>query len=434
MESTNNNIVLTAEETLLNRILDTGDFTLLTTNNIDADKFIDFKPEFNFIKNHFEAYGCIPDKQTFHKAYKEFRLVSTTEPTSYILEEFLKEYQYKSLALSFNLMKQYLENENLNKAKELLKEVSENIEKNSTTLEAVDIVHDVSRFDRYEERVNGKDNFYVSTGFKELDLLVGGIDRQNENMVISARTGIGKTMLLIKIAEAVSKAGLTVGFFEGEMTVDKLANRYDTMRSHISNIDINRGNPFIYNQYKQYTESLKTLENEHVYVLTSDKIGGPATVDALAAFVDKYHLDILFVDQYSLLDSTSSSNKENEKIAAISKAIKKLQVRKKIPVISVSQNNRTKNDDGSKDSTQIGGSDRIGQDATIILMLDKKDGVLDIDIVKARDGGDGHKLQYDINFNTGVFTYIPREGDGVSTAEDLQNLGESYSTGDEDVF
>ena len=47
--------------------------------------------------------------------------------------------------------------------------------------------------------------------------------------------------------------------------------------------------------------------------------------------------------------------------ANISKDIKNLQVMSRIPIISVSQMNRTKNDDGEQDTTQIGLSDRIGQ-------------------------------------------------------------------------
>jgi replicative DNA helicase len=79
--------------------------------------------------------------------------------------------------------------------------------------------------------------------------------------------------------------------------------------------------------------------------------------------------------------------------------------------------NRTKNDDGEKDTTQIGLSDRIGQDATCVIMLDRermyedkdktkiKDDRLIMDITKSRDGGTG-KLIYHANFNTGKFNIL----------------------------
>ena len=90
---------------------------------------------------------------------------------------------------------------------------------------------------------------------------------------------------------------------------------------------------------------------------------------------------------------------------------------KQIPIISVSQMNRTKNDDGEQDTTQIGLSDRIGQDATCIVMLDREFTYQDpekrvvatdkliLNLVKSRDGGSG-KLVYDADFNTGRFTFL----------------------------
>ena len=171
-------------------------------------------------------------------------------------------------------------------------------------------------------------------------------------------------------------------------------------------------------------------------VITPADIAGPATVSALQAFIEKEHLDILFIDQYSLLEDESRARVAHEKVANISKAVKNLQVLKQIPIISVSQMNRTKNEDNSQDTTQIAMSDRIGQDATVLLMLDKKDSEdpnqqgaykFTINIVKSRDGGDGRKLDYLWNFNTGDYRYIANGADGVTSEEDMEELENSYN-------
>jgi hypothetical protein len=116
---------------------------------------------------------------------------------------------------------------------------------------------------------------------------------------------------------------------------------------------------------------------------------------------------------------------------------------KQIPIISVAQMNRTKNEDKSQDSTQIGLSDRIPQDATVLLMLDKyvemeeingekvpkdKSGAFNvkINIVKSRDGGDNRILEYHWDFNTGHYTYIPHEGDGIFDSDRSASLVNSY--------
>ena len=247
-------------------------------------------------------------------------------------------------------------------------------------------------------------------------------------------------MLSLTIAAAVAKQGLTVGIYSGEMSVDKVAYRIDTLLGKIDNRKISRGDLYYKDHYKNYLESLKCSGWGAIKVLTPNDIAGPATVDALQAFIEKENLDILFVDQYSLLEDNSRAKVAHEKVANISKAVKNLQVLKQIPIISVSQMNRTKNEDGEQDTTQIGLSDRIGQDATSIIMLDKKENVFTLNIVKARDGGDGKKLEYSVDLNRGTFAYIPSEGDNISSDEDLDEIRNSYEdtppweTSSEDVF
>jgi replicative DNA helicase len=295
---------------------------------------------------------------------------------------------------------------------------------------------DTSRYERYLDMIANQSKYFISTGFAELDKIITGIDRRNENMVIAARPGIGKSWLLLTIAAAAAKQGLTVGIYSGEMSVDKVAYRIDTLLGKIDNRKISHGDLYYKDFYKNYLDSLSYSNYGAIKVLTPNDIAGPATVDALQAFVEKEHLDILFIDQYSLLEDSSRAKVAHEKVANISKAVKNLQVLKQIPIVSVSQMNRTKNEDKTQDSSQIALSDRIGQDATIVIMLDKQDAEdinhkgyfkVTLNIVKSRDGGDGRKLNYLWNFNTGDYKYISNNEDGVTSEEDFEELENSYN-------
>ena len=137
------------------------------------------------------------------------------------------------------------------------------------------------------------------------------------------------------------------------------------------------------------------------------------------------------------MEDTGRAKALHEKVANISRAVKNLQVLKQIPIISVAQMNRTKNEDKTQDSSQIALSDRIGQDATIILMLEKQDAEdinhkgaykVTLNLVKSRDGGDGRKLEYLWDFNTGEYIYISNSEDGITSEEDFEELENSYST------
>ena len=438
---------MTSQLQVLNKVLQTKDFSLIELNNLTEDFFFNYKAEFNYIKNHYEKYQSVPDKLTFISIFPEFDIIEVTEPDNYLIEQLYKDYNSSFIASRFNQIKKLIEEDKTDEAVAYLVNSVDNLHQGSA-IQSHDLLSDTSRYDRYLERVANHDKYYIRTGFPELDNIIGGLDRENENMVIAARTGIGKTWTLLIMAAAAVQQGLRVGIYSGEMSVDKVGYRIDTIIGGINNNIITRGiDTSVQMQYKNYLENLK----KGIYskdgrgalkVLTPNDIAGPATVAALRAFVDKEHLEILFIDQYSLLEDTSHAQSGHERVANISKAVKNLQVMKRIPIVSVAQMNRTKNDDGEKDTTQIGLSDRIGQDATCVIMLDRereyldeqktqvKDDKLIMDITKSRDGGTG-KLVYKANFNTGKFLILnPNDPTDASRYE----VKESYGNGDELQF
>lgn len=417
---------MVSQAQLLSKIINTKDMSVITLNNLTDKYFFNYKAEFNYIMNHYNQYKTVPDKITFLNVFPDFTLLDVQEPTAFLLEQVYNDYNASYLATRFNEIKKYLESDQTNKAVDYFMKSVEELH-TGTVMTCVDLLKDTSRYDHYVERTSDWTKYYISTGFPELDRIIGGIDRENENMVIAARTGRGKTWTLLKMAVAASMQGLTVGIYSGEMTADKVGYRVDTLLGHIKNSSITRGDLYIQQEYKRYMDSLKGTKYGPIKVITPQDINGDANVPMLKAFIEREHLDILFIDQYSLLEDTSHAKVSFERVANISKAIKNLQVEKGIPIISVSQMNRTKNDDGEQDTTQIGLSDRIGQDATIVLMLERKDDQFTLNLVKSRDGGDGRKLTYYIDLNMGEFTYIPEGNEDVESDEDAEALAARYT-------
>ena len=433
---------MTSQFQILNKILQTKDYSFITLNNLTADYFFNYKAEYEFIRAHYDTYHTVPDRLTFLNNFPEFVIQDVNEPDNYLVEQLYNDYNQSYLATCFNGIKKLLENDDTAGAMKYYLASMENL-KVGSALQCTDIMSDTSRYDRYLDMIANQSKYFISTGFPELDKIITGIDRRNENMVIAARTGVGKSWLLLTIAAAASKQGLNVGIYSGEMSVDKVAYRIDTLIGKIDNRKISRGDLYYKDHYKNYLDSLKCSGYGAIKVLTPADIAGPATVDALQAFIEKEHLDILFIDQYSLLEDTSRAKAMHEKVANISKAIKNLQVLKQIPIVSVTQMNRTKNEDKTQDTTQIALSDRIGQDATVILMLDKCDAEdtnhkgyykVMLNLVKSRDGGDGRKLNYLWDFNTGDYKYISNSDDGVTSEEDFEELENSYAAYDEVPF
>jgi replicative DNA helicase len=235
------------------------------------------------------------------------------------------------------------------------------------------------------------------------------------------------------VAKAALEQGLRVGIYSGEMSERKVGYRFDTLVSHISNSALTRGKEYVQNEYRNYIDNLKTRYKGCLKVLTPAMINGPAGVTALRAFIEKENLDILCVDQHSLLEDDRNAKNPVERASNISKDLKNLQVLKKIPIIAVSQQNRAAAENGAG-TANIAQSDRIAQDSTVILFIEQKDNVLTLNLAKARDAINNKKLHYAVDFDKGVFQFLPSEDDNPSSCDDLREEYDCSSSSGEDVF
>lgn len=407
----------------INKLLSSGDSSLITINNLTDDFFSDYPNEFNYIKDFLQHYGKIPDETTFINNFPNFDLFKVDETSKYLLDALYEDRNRRYLTTAYNKARELLINNKVDEAMRLLQTTNEKLVQ-AKHLEAIDIFQDTSRYDNFVERSTNFTNYYVSTGFKELDDILGGWDRKEENAVIMARPGVGKSWVLMKVAVEAAKQGLRVGLYEGEISVDKTGRRIDTLYSHIANGKLNHGDASLQVEYKKYFESVVLDMKDKLYILTPNQLGRPATVGDLRAFIEKYKLDMLCVDQYSLLEDERKGRTTVDKTSNISRDIKNLQVLSQIPIISVTQQNREKPEEGNGATTaNTAYSDRISQDATILIALEKKDDILKLNISKSRDGGDGRYLRYIVDLNHGNFTFLPDEDDATEgkKCEDLKN-------------
>lgn len=415
----------------INKLLTSGDTSLITVNNLTDDFFSDYPNEFNYIKDFLKKYGKIPDEMTFINQFPNFDLIEVKETNEYLLDALYEDRNQRYLTSAHNKARDLIINGKIDETLYLLQNTVEKLTQ-AKHLEAIDIFSDTSRYDNFVERSTNFTNFYISTGLKELDDILGGWDRKEENAVIMARPGIGKSWILMKTAVEAAKQGLRVGLYEGEISVDKTGRRIDTLYAHLPNGKLNHGDVALQVEYKKYFENVVSDMKDKLYVLTPNQLGRPATVGDLRAFIDKYKLEMLCVDQYSLLEDERKGRTTIDKTSNISRDIKNLQVLTQIPIISVTQQNREKPEDGNANTANTANSDRISQDATILLALEKKDDILKINIAKSRDGGDGRHLRYIVDLNHGNFTFLPDEKDATDGAkcEDLKNEYE-YDIGEQ---
>ena len=418
---------------VLNYLLDTKDVPFISQNELNVEYFSEYPKEYLFIENHLKEYNSIPDKETFIAKFPDFPVIKVNEQAEYLLSELQKDKNKRKLAGIFNNVRTLLMNNDIDKAIKLFQD-SQNIG-NTQTVKCVDLVKDTSRYDEYVAKTQDFNQYYVTTGFKELDDIIGGWDRNEELATIVARTNVGKSWVILKCAVEACKAGLNVGIYSGEMSESKVGYRLDTLLGHISNGALTHGSEKIMIDYKKYIDELPSLVKGSLKVLTPSKINGLAGVNALRNFVERENLDILFVDQRSLLIDDRRARNPVEIASNISMDLKTLQVMKKIPIITVSQQNRTINESG-QDTTQIAQSDRIGQDSTIVLFLDRDKSdktIMKMTLGKSRDSENGVSLSYKVDLNRGEFVYIGSDLE-EEQEDNSKSSGDEFDNDGEDVF
>lgn len=416
---------------VLNYILDSQDSSMLLVNNLNKEFFSDYVDEYKYIVEHIKNYGNVPDKASFLSKFPNFDIIEVNESPKYLIDKLYDDKNTRALASIFNDIKDNLMSDNLDRAMEIYMSSADTLLK-AKHMDSVDILKDTNRYEAYLERCENFDKYYVRTGFKELDEIVGGWDREEELATIVARSNQGKSWVLFKCAVAAVEQGLRVGLYSGEMSERKVGYRVDTLISNISNSAITKGDRSVQNVYKKYLDELPNRFDGCLKVLTPNMIDGPAGVNALRAFIERDKLDILFIDQHSLLEDDRHAKAPFEKAANISKDLKNLQTLKRIPIIAVSQQNRNSTENGVG-LEHIAQSDRIAQDSTIVLFFEQKDGIMTMHLVKSRDSVNMKDLKYNINLNTGTFIYIP-EDDNAVDGEGVDELRKQFNEDEEDVF
>lgn len=419
---------------ILNLVLDKKDYSIINLNNLNEDYFPSYKDEFNFIKNHYDKYKVVPDKESFIDKFPNFQFIKVNESLTYLLDGLQEEYLYSKAVPILQKMDELLTGENADSRKAveyLLSKVPSLTRK--LNFEAIDLISQSDiRLKEYEERSKQRDKFYISTGFPELDEIIGGWDRKEEYAVISARPGIGKSFILDYFALHSVRLGLRVGLYSGEMTETKVGYRIDTLFSNISNFKITKGYSDIKEEYEKSISNIKELKG-HLFVCTPKMLGGFATVSKLKAFCERYELDILYIDQLSLLDDQNHNRTRFERFESLSRDIKDLQSQLQIPVIMAVQLNRGVEKDEDPDTTNISGSDRVAQDATFILSLQNKDGNIIMQIMKSRDGRHGDKLTYHWDVDKGILTFIPTSNDATK-GKHVEEVKNQYEKDGDEVF
>ncbi|MFD2633246.1 replicative DNA helicase [Idiomarina piscisalsi] len=211
----------------------------------------------------------------------------------------------------------------------------------------------------------------VSTGFSDLDDMLGSGLEPGELYIIAARPGMGKTTLSLDVARAVSEAGKKTFYASVEMPETQLALKMLAANSGVEFGKIKKGqlNDDEFTSLEAAIAKQKKYD-QHFNVCIDNHL--EAIVSKARRQKRKDGLDIIFVDYLQLLQTYKNfGGNRTLEVSHISNSLKALAKELDVPVVALSQLNRgleTRNDPRPKNS-DLRDSGSIEQDATAIIFI-----------------------------------------------------------------
>lgn len=396
---------------ILNKVLETGNIEIILHNGLNSEYFPNYQEEFKFIVDHYRQYNKVPDKETFLERFPDFNFIKVQEADTNLLDRISEEYLFNKMVPVLKKVENLLgEQRDSRRAVEYLQQELPFLTSN-LRLTAKDIVKDADeRIEELEKRKDGK--YFITTGFRELDNALMGWQKGEDLVTVVGRTNEGKSWCLLKFLEAAWVEGYRVGIYSGEMSSIQMGFRFDTIYNNFSNTILTKGEQNI-DSYKEYIKDLKTKNS--FFVITPEDMGGTCTVTKLEAFIQKYNLDILGVDQYSLMEDENfkSGQPLRMKYDNISKGLFNLSCKYHIPVLAAVQANRAAASKDKKNKVEgpklehISEADAIAHNSSRVIAMRQNEGNLEFEIVKNRIGGRNGKYLYRWLIDTGKFEYVP---------------------------
>lgn len=218
----------------------------------------------------------------------------------------------------------------------------------------------------------------LATGWKHIDYRLGGF-QPADFVVVGARPGMGKTAYLLNIVRHVAvEQNLNALVFSLEMPNKQLAGRMTAAVGSVNLGLIKSGKVLgIDESCSRFGAAVTALTRVSDRIWLDDE--GSLPISELVARAKRLHrkspLGLVAVDHIGLVESTLKTENEPQRIAQVSRALKKLAKELDCPVIALCQVNRECEKRGNKrpNMSDLRMSGAIEQDADIIQFLYRDD-------------------------------------------------------------
>lgn len=256
----------------------------------------------------------------------------------------------------------------------------------------------------------------VPSGYTKLDRITSGWQR-SDLVIIAARPSMGKTAFVLSMARNMAgdhKRGVAV--FSLEMSSLQLVNRLISAETEISSERIRNGK-LNTTEWEQLERKIKTLVDAPIYIDDTPAISIFELRAKCRRLKQQHNIDIIIIDYLQLMTTNiDTKGSREQEVSHISRSLKAIAKELNVPVIALSQLNRSVEVRSGTKRPQLSDlreSGAIEQDADLVLFIHRPEkygfledeegnslrGVAEIIIAKHRNGAlDDVRLRFKDEF------------------------------------
>tara|TARA_B100000686_G_C16799428_1_gene984891 strand:+ start:1047 stop:2441 length:1395 start_codon:yes stop_codon:yes gene_type:complete len=253
------------------------------------------------------------------------------------------------------------------------------------TVDRIDLLHQT-----------GGDITGLPSGFSEFDKLTAGL-QPGDLIVVAGRPSMGKTTFAVNIAEnAAIGARLSTAIFSMEMPSEQLAFRMIASLGRVDQSHLRTGK-FPDEDWSRINTAVQLMSEAPIYIDDTPALS-PTEIRARSRRLKREaDLGLIVVDYLQLMQVHGNTENRATEISEISRNLKALARELNVPIIALSQLNRSveQRQDKRPVMSDLRESGAIEQDADLIIFIYREEvykpdtprkGIADISIAKQRNG------------------------------------------------
>ena len=241
----------------------------------------------------------------------------------------------------------------------------------------------------------------VPPGFVDLDEMTRGL-QGGDLVIVAARPSMGKTSLVLNIAQYVAALGdQVVGFFSLEMSKESLFLRLLTSEAQIDGHRLMSG-AIGGNDYHRISHALEKLNAMKLFIDDTANIGVLEMRAKSRRLQAEHGLNLLVVDYIQLMSGRGRFENRTLELASISRSMKGLAKELNVPIVVLSQLSRAPEarSDHRPQLSDLRESGALEQDADVVVLIYRDDvynkdpnspdaGTAELILAKQRNGPTG---------------------------------------------